>query len=77
MANKLDAEARMTIKSLAERGHTNRAIARLLGMRTRCAITDVARRQMPLTVAAGSRIWPNGLRRRSLTGWNRWTAAGR
>ena len=32
MANKLDAEARMTIKTLAERGHTNRAIARLLGV---------------------------------------------
>ena len=32
MANKLDAEARMTIKTLAERGQTNRAIARLLGV---------------------------------------------
>lgn len=32
MANKLDAEARMTIKALAERGQTNRAIARLLGV---------------------------------------------
>lgn len=32
MANKLDAEARMTIKTLAARGHTNRAIARLLGV---------------------------------------------
>jgi hypothetical protein len=32
MANKLDAEARMTIRTLAERGHTNRAITRLLGV---------------------------------------------
>jgi transposase len=32
MANKLDAEARMTIRTLAERGHSNRAIARLLGV---------------------------------------------
>lgn len=32
MANMLDVEARMTIKSLAERGHSNRAIARLLGV---------------------------------------------
>lgn len=32
MANKLDAEARMTIKTLVERGHKNRAIARLLGV---------------------------------------------
>lgn len=32
MVNKLDVEARMTIKSLAERGHSNRAIARLLGV---------------------------------------------
>jgi transposase len=32
MANKLDVEARMTIKSLSERGHSNRAIARLLGV---------------------------------------------
>jgi len=28
--NKLDTEARMTIKALAERGQSNRAIARLL-----------------------------------------------
>jgi transposase len=32
MANKLDREARMTIKALAERGQSNRAIARLLGV---------------------------------------------
>lgn len=32
MAKKLDAEARMTIRTLAERGHSNRAIARLLGV---------------------------------------------
>lgn len=32
MANKLDAEARMTIKTLTGRGHSNRAIARLLGV---------------------------------------------
>lgn len=32
MASKLDAGARMTIGSLAERGHSNRAIARLLGV---------------------------------------------
>lgn len=32
MANKLDAEARMTIKTLIGRGHKNRAIARLLGV---------------------------------------------
>jgi transposase len=32
MANKLDGEARMTIKSLAQRGHSNRSIARLLGV---------------------------------------------
>jgi transposase len=32
MANKLDAEARMTIKTLTERGHSNRAVARLLGV---------------------------------------------
>ncbi|MFU8895425.1 MAG: helix-turn-helix domain-containing protein [Gammaproteobacteria bacterium] len=32
MANKLDLEARMTIKALAERGQSNRAIARLLGV---------------------------------------------
>lgn len=30
--NKLDTEARMTIKALAERGQSNRAIARLLGV---------------------------------------------
>ena len=32
MANKLDREARMTIKALAERGQSHRAIARLLGV---------------------------------------------
>lgn len=32
MANKLDQEARMTIQTLAERGQSNRAIARLLGV---------------------------------------------
>lgn len=32
MANKLNREARMTIQSLAERGQSNRAIARLLGV---------------------------------------------
>ena len=32
MANRLDQEARMTIQTLAERGQSNRAIARLLGV---------------------------------------------
>jgi IS30 family transposase len=32
MTDKLDSEARMTIKSLAGRGHSNRAVARLLGV---------------------------------------------
>lgn len=32
MANKLDTEARMTLETLAGRGHSNRAIARLLGV---------------------------------------------
>lgn len=78
MANKLDAEARMTIKSLAEHDHTNRAIGRLLGYtRTRCAITDVARQPAPLTAVAGRSIWPRRMPRRLRTGWSRLMAVAR
>lgn len=74
MANKLDAEARMTIKTLAERGHTNRAIARLLGVHenaTRFVITDGVKPKVRSTAAAASRTGPRPSRRRSRTGWNR------
>ncbi len=58
MANKLNQEARMTIQSLTERGQSNRAIARLLGVhenavryhlrRNRQAATDGRRQQKHL-----------------------------
>lgn len=58
MATKLDQEARMTIQTLAERGQSNRAIARLLGVhenavryhlhRSRQAIADGRSRQQHL-----------------------------
>ena len=61
MANKLDQEARMTIQTLAGRGQSNRAIARLLGVhenavryhlhRAREAIADGRGQQKHLAVA--------------------------
>ena len=69
MASKLDMEARMTIKSLSERGQSNRAIARLLNVHENTIRYHLKRQQQgSLDGRANRSHWPPDSRKQLPSG---------
>jgi len=71
MANKLDQEARMTIQTLAGRGQSNRAIARLLGVHENAVRYHLHRAREAIADGRGQqKTLPSPSRTPSQPGWS-------